>query len=417
MPIDVLLPQWGMGMNDGMVVKWLKKEGDAVKKGDPLVEIESSKVNAAVESPADGTLGRILAHEGVVILVGVKVALLLAPGESASVLPPPVQKATAGTAHVAAGASQATAAGSGPSMSQGAAAPGASAGGAKQVTPIARRIAKEMGVDVERVSGTGPGGRVTEDDVRKAASGAPAAASASARPVPPSNIPLKETIPMTGMRATIARRMTESAQAPMVTLNSHADVTATMELMAKLVADWRQHRLRPQYQDLVLAAVARALKDHPRANAHLAGNEIRVFSQINLGVAVAVPDGLIVPVIKDAGPKTLLQIAQTVRELAQKSKSNQLTMDDMTGATFTVTNLGAYDVETFNPLLNPPEIGILGVGRVEERAAVANGQVQVRSIGHLSLTFDHRAWDGAPAGAFLKSIAGYLKDPVWMAAG
>lgn len=411
MPIDVLLPQWGMGMNDGMVVKWLKKEGDAVKKGDPLVEIESSKVNAAVESPSDGTLGRILVHEGVVVLVGVKIALLLAAGESASVLPPPVQKATAGASHAAA-------AGSGPSPSQGAGAPVASAGSAKQVTPIARRIAKEMGVDVERVAGTGPGGRVTEDDVRKAASGAPAAAaSAPARPVPPSNIPLKETIPMTGMRATIARRMTESAQAPMVTLNSHADVTATTELMAKLVADWRQHRLRPQYQDLVLAAVARALKDHPRANAHLAGNEIRVFSQINLGVAVAVPDGLIVPVIKNAGSKTLLQIAQTVRELAQKSKSNQLTMDDMTGATFTVTNLGAYDVESFNPLLNPPEIGILGVGRVEERVAVVGGQVQVRSIGHLSLTFDHRAWDGAPAGAFLKGIAGYLKDPAWMAAG
>ena len=413
MPIDVLLPQWGMGMNDGMVVKWLKKEGDAVKKGDPLVEIESSKVNAAVESPSDGTLGRILVHEGVVVLVGVKIALLLAAGESASVLPPPVQKAMAGAGHAAAGASQAASA-----APQSAGVPGAPSGSAKQVTPIARRIAKELGVDVERISGTGPGGRVTEDDVRKAASGSPAAAaSAPARPVPPSNIPLKETIPMTGMRATIARRMTESAQAPMVTLNSHADVTATTELMAKLVADWRQHRLRPQYQDLVLAAVARALKDHPRANAHLAGNEIRVFSQINLGVAVAVPDGLIVPVIKDAGSKTLLQIAQTVRELAQKSKSNQLTMDDMTGATFTVTNLGAYDVESFNPLLNPPEIGILGVGRVEERAAVTNGQVGVRSIGHLSLTFDHRAWDGAPAGAFLKGIAGYLKDPAWMAAG
>ncbi len=412
MPIDVLLPQWGMGMNDGMVVKWLKKEGDAVKKGDPLVEIESSKVNAAVESPADGTLGRILVSEGVVILIGVKIALLLAPGESASALPPPVLKATAG-------AGQAAAADSGPSTSQGAAAPGAPAGGvAKQATPIARKVAKELGVNIESVAGTGPGGRVTEDDVRKAVSGAPAVvASAPVRAAPPSNIPLKETIPMTGMRATIARRMTESAQAPTVTLNSHADVTAATELMAKLVADWRQHRLRPQYQDLVLAAVARALKDHPRANAHLAGNEIRVFSQINLGVAFALPDGLIVPVIRDAGTKTLLQIAQAVRDLAQKSKSNQLTLDEMTGATFTVTNLGAYDVESFNPLLNPPEVGILGVGRVEERATVVGGQVLARSVGHLSLTFDHRAWDGAPAGAFLKGIAGYLKDPAWMAAG
>jgi pyruvate dehydrogenase E2 component (dihydrolipoamide acetyltransferase) len=410
MPIDILLPQWGMGMNDGMVIKWLKKEGDRVNKGDALVEIESSKVNAAVESPAEGTLGRILVHEGVVVLVGARLGVLLSPGESPDVLPPPDPR-SAPPSHVAA-ASPA------PSIAVPAAGgtlPPAPSSGPRQVTPIARRVASELGVDLNSVVGTGPGGRVTEDDVRRAAS-QPVAESATVSSPPPSVIPVGEVIPVTGMRAAIARRMTASAQAPMVTLNTHADVTATTALIAKLVSDWRQHRLRPQYQDLVLAAVARALKDHPRANAHLLGNEIRVFSQINLGVAIAIQDGLIVPVIKDAGGKALLQVAQAVRDLAQRAKSNRLTVDDMTGSTFTVTNLGAYDVESFNPLLNPPEIGILGVGRVEERAAVADGQVSVRSIGHLSLTFDHRAWDGAPAGAFLKTIAGYLKDPSWMAA-
>jgi pyruvate dehydrogenase E2 component (dihydrolipoamide acetyltransferase) len=228
-------------------------------------------------------------------------------------------------------------------------------------------------------------------------------------------MPVKAVIPLTGMRGAIARRMTESAQAPMVTLNTHADVTATTQLMGKLISDWRQHRLRPQYQDLVLASVVRALKDHPRANAHLVGNEVRVYEKINLGVAMAIQEGLIVPVIREAGGKTVLEIAQAVRDLAQRAKSNTLGVADMTGATFTVTNLGAYDVESFNPLLDPPQVGILGVGRVEERPSVHEGQVAIRSIGHLSLTFDHRAWDGAPAADFLKAIAKHLKDPAWMA--
>jgi pyruvate dehydrogenase E2 component (dihydrolipoamide acetyltransferase) len=228
---------------------------------------------------------------------------------------------------------------------------------------------------------------------------------------------VKEVIPLTGVRRTIARRMSESAQAPMVTLNTHADVTASTELIGKLVSEWRQRRLRPQYQDLVLAAVTRAIRDHPRVNAHLVGNEVRVFERVNLGVAMAIPDGLIVPVIKDAGSKTLLQIAQSVRDLAQRSKANSLSMDELTGGTFTVTNLGAYDVESFNPLLDPPQVCILGVGRVEDRPAVHEGQIAIRSVGHLSLTFDHRAIDGAPAGDFLKAVVKNLKDPAWMVAG
>jgi pyruvate dehydrogenase E2 component (dihydrolipoamide acetyltransferase) len=401
-------------MNDGMVVKWLKKEGDAVKKGDHLVEIESSKVNGDVEAPADGILGRILIFEGTVVPVSARLAVLLSPGDDPSSLPPaPARVASAASA----GGSANAGAPRTPAPAASGAAPASGApSGPKQVTPIARKIAKDMGVDVERVAGTGPGGRVTEEDVRKAASqGVPASAVSAASPAAPSAIPVKEIIRVAGMRATIARRMTESAQAPQVTLNTHADVTAATELMEKLVSDWRQHRLRPQYQDLVLAAVTRALKDHPRANAHLAGNEVRVFDKINLGVAMAVPDGLLVPVIHDAGTKTLLQLAQAVRDLAQRSKANSLGIADLTGGTFTITNLGAYDVESFNPLLDPPQVGILGVGRVEQRPSVVDGEIKVRSIGHLSLTFDHRAWDGAPAGDFLKSVARYLKEPLWMA--
>ena len=301
MPLEIVLPQWGMGMNDGMVVKWLKKEGDAIKKGDALVEIESSKVNAEVEAPEDGALGRIVAHEGIVALVGAVLAVMLRPGEDPATLPP----ATAPRPKAGSAPAQAT-----PAAPAAAAAPATV--GPRQVTPIARKVAQELGVDVSSVTGTGPNGRITEDDVRKAASSPTPSAPQPAKPAP-SSVPVREVIALTGMRGTIARRMTESSQAPTVTLNTHADVTATTQLMAKLVSDWRQHRLRPQYQDLVLMATVRALKEHPRANAHLVGNEVRVLSEINLGVAVAIADGLLVPVIKNAAPMTLLQVAQTVR--------------------------------------------------------------------------------------------------------
>lgn len=399
MPVPITLPQWGMGMNDGTVVKWLKNVGDPVKKGDQLVEIESSKVNAEVEATADGTLGRVVVEEGRTVNVGTVLGLLLAEGETEADLP-------------AEEAVPAPAKDSGSAQANGSAAsagPGVRPSGKRVVvTPRARRLAQQLGVDVEGVTGTGPSGRVTEDDVRAAAEGGGSPAAAH------SSVPVKETIKLTGMRGTIARRMTESARAPTVTLNTHADVTAAIEAQRELLKAWRSERIRPQYQDLVLAAVARALKEVPQANAHLVGDEIRILEQVNLGVAVALPEGLVVPVIQDAGSKSPVEIAKEVRELARAAKDGSLSVDQMSGGTFSVTNLGAYDIEAFDPLLNPPEIGILGLGRVEERPAVVDGEIVVRSIGHLSLTFDHRAWDGAPAAEFLQKVVSHLKSPEWM---
>ena len=199
-----------------------------------------------------------------------------------------------------------------------------------------------------------------------------------------------------------------------MTLSTHTDVTDTVTFQRELVGEWRQHRIRPQYQDIVIAATARALKENQVANAHLVGDEVRILDEINLGIAMAVPDGLLVPVIKNADQKSLLELAQEVRALARKTKANNLSIEDMTGSTFSITNLGSYDVDTFNPLLNPPEIGILGMGRVEERIVSVDGDQNILSIGHLNLTFDHRAWDGAPAARFLKSIAEFINDPGWM---
>ncbi len=391
-----------MGMNDGEIVKWLKNVGDSVSRGDQLVEIESSKVNAEVEATADGTLGRIDIEEGRVVDVGTVLGYVLEAGESASDLPDPATIVSASAATPAPVVSVAKTAPSGT----------APKGGKQIVTPRARRLAKELDVDLTGVTGTGPSGRVTEDDVKAAKSGGGAAAVA----LPESLVPVKETIKLSGLRGVIARRMTESAAVPTVTLSTHADITDAVAFQRELVGEWRQHKLRPQYQDLVIAAVARALKETPIANAHFVGDELRILDEVNVGVAMAVSDGLLVPVIKNADQKSLLEIAQEVRDLARKAKGNDLSIDEMTGGTFSITSLGSYDIGNFNPLLNLPETGILGVGRVEEVPVVVDGEVVVRTVGYLNMAFDHRAWDGAPAAEFVRLIAKYLSDPGWMKA-
>ncbi len=397
MPTEVTLPQWGMGMNEGLVVKWLKHEGDTVEQGDPLVEIETAKINSEVEAPASGTLTRISVGEGETVDIGTRLAMILAPGEDEAALSEqdvpsapikqtgPIEPGMAGDRTIA------------------------PAGPRRQATPVARRLAKELGVAIDSVEGTGPSGRITEADVRRSAS------SSSGNPnLSNQAVPVKKKIKLAGMRATIARRMTDSSQAPTVTLNTHVDVTDTVALQRRLVSEWRPKRIRPQYQDLVLAATVRALVDHPAVNARLVGNEVHILTPVNLGVAFAVSDGLLVPVVQDANKKSLVEIAQAIRDIGAKVKSNDLSVDELTTGTFTVTNLGTYEVEEFNPLLNPPQVGILGIGRVEERPVVVDGVIVIRSVGSLSLTFDHRALDGAPAADFLKTLAGFLKSPDWM---
>lgn len=398
MPFDVLLPQWGMGMNDGTVIKWLKQEGDAVEQGDPLVEIESSKVNGEVESPGAGKLARIVVPEGMTVDTGTRLAVVLAEGETAE-LPEPMSTAATATAPLPASPSASAA----PSPPAAPAAP--PSGERRQVTPIARRVAKELDVDVDTVTGTGPGGRVTEQDVRTAAAGTPDTVAGP---------PVREVVALRGLRGAIARRMAESAQIPTVTLTSEVDVTETDDLMVRLVREWRRDRIRPQFQDLVLKAVARSLSEQPRANAHFMGGEIRELAEVNLGFALAVPDGLLVPVVSNADRKSVLEIAQDVRGATTRVRGGHQTVEDLSGGTFTVTGLGSFGVDAFNPLINPPEVGILGFGRVAQKPAVVDGEVAIRSTVWLSLTFDHRAWDGAPAAEFLRAISKYLADPGWM---
>ena len=281
MPGNIILPQWGMGMNEGQVVRWLKAVGDPVVKGEPLVEIESTKVSAEVEATADGTLGRIMVEEGKTVPVGTVLGMLLMAGESDSDLPeeeaPRERRSRDGAA------------------SRRAARAGRS-GGRLVVTPRARRLARELDVDLDSITeGTGPSGRVTEDDVRAAAEGGVAVAV--------DGMEASRTIPLAGIRGTIAKRMSESASAALVTLNTTGDVTEAVAMQRQLTRAWRRDRVRPQYQDLAIAATVRALKEHPLANAHITESEVRIFDTINLGFALAVQDGLLVPVIRDAGSK------------------------------------------------------------------------------------------------------------------
>lgn len=394
MSIPIILPQWGMGMNEGQVMKWLKSVGDPIQKGDKLVEIESSKVNSEVEATSDGILGRIDVEEEKVVNVGTVLGYILVQGETDNDLP--AKKSDEVSAQE-------------PDISQSSERIKRQSGKNKIVTPRARRLAKKLNVNIDQVEGTGSGGRITEEDITNFSNKIPNNVS-----LPVSSLPVTKTVKLERLRSVIAKRMTESSQIPTVTLTRNVDVTNAVEFQKNLISSWRSKKLRPQYQDLILKATARALSEQREANAHLVGDEIRLLEDINIGVAMAVTDGLIVPVIKNADKKSLLEIALEVRELARQSRSNSIPLDRMSGSSFSVTTLESYNIDTFNPLLNPPEIGILGVGNINVLPLYVNDELLPRSVGSLNLTFDHRAWDGAPSANFLNLVSKYLSEPSWM---
>ena len=448
MATNVMLPQWGMNMEDGLLVKWLVKEGDAVEKGQALVEVETAKINSELEAPEAGLVAHIMVSEGTTVDVGTIVVVLGQPGED--VPRPSTEKPKRPSRPAAAGRPARPGA------------PSADRGARAQVTPVARRLASQNDIDLDRVQGTGPNGRITEEDVRGAIeakqTGGP---GPSVQVVPGARLLAKEqgvdlaqvqgsgpngritvadvertisegaqekgpafplgdvseVVPLKGLRKTIAGRMVQSVQTmAQVTLTTEADVTELVRLREKLLSEWRPHRIRPMDQDLILMATAAALKEHPRLNAALVNDEISILSDVNVGVAMAVPDGLMVPVINGTDEKDLLSIAREVRELADKARKGNLAVDDMMGASFTVTSLSGYGIDAFTPIIDPPQVAILGVGRIVEKPAAYEGEVALRSMMFLSLTFDHRALDGVPAGEFLRTLSGKLEDPAWMVA-
>ena len=449
---EIVLPQWGMEMQDGVIVRWLKEEGDPVLEGEPLVEVETAKLQTELESTASGTLAYIIAQEGEIVPISGLLAVITEPGEE-------VPRPSGATPPQAAPAIQVP---TGPARQSGVAAtttptPSIEVDGKEsgvQVVPAARRLAQQKGIDLSSVPGSGPRGRILIADVERAIEGQPQSAPAqstdgvkvqvvpAARRLaqqngidlaqvqgtgPGSRILIKDVekaiqapsqsepqvVEMAGIRRTIATRMLQSLQTTaQVTVTTEANVTEAMTLRQGLSRSMSDGSLSPLH--LVLKATARALKDHTRLNAIQSEDRVQLVDRVNIAIAVALAEGLITPVIQDADLKTLAELATEGRELAAKTREGRARPEEVTGGTFTVTNLGAYDIDAFTPIINPPQVGILGVGRVVEKPIIEDGQITKGAMMYLSLTFDHRVVDGAPAAEFLQTIKKHLEDPWWM---
>ncbi|MDR7401530.1 MAG: dihydrolipoamide acetyltransferase family protein [Armatimonadota bacterium] len=393
---EVIMPKMGDAMTEGRIVRWKKRPGEPVARGDPLAEIETDKVNVDIEAEEAGVLLQILVEEGQSAPVGAPIAIIGAAGEeipTAAARPSPPAAAPAPAPAPAA-----------PSP-----APPVPAGvRAERVkaSPLARKLAEEHGIDLTQVRGTGPGGRITREDVE-------AAIAAAARPAAPAPAADYEVLPLTRIRQTIARRMTESTQqAP------HFYIT--MEVVMDEALRLRQHLNQAlgatppvSVNDLVLKAVALALRAHPALNSALVEGAIRRYRRVNLAVAVALPEGLIAPVVHDCDRLSLTEIAARTTELGERARSGRLRPEDYEGGTFTVSNLGMFgDVDSFAAIINPPHAGILAVGRALPRPVVRDGQIVPATTMKVTLSADHRVTDGAEAARFLAEVKRLLENPL-----
>jgi pyruvate dehydrogenase E2 component (dihydrolipoamide acetyltransferase) len=387
--VEVTMPKFGLTMHEGTIQRFFKAAGEHVNAGEPLYEVETEKVLYEVEAPASGTLAATLFDEGATVECGVAIAVIAEAGEDAAALAARYGKSAS---HPVSQDSPATS----PPANRDAA---ASDGRRRAASPIARKLAAELGVDLDNVEGTGPGGRITREDVERLAKSrltAKPSASASDRLAAPS----AERLALRGVRKVIAERMYQSLQSSaQITITVEADVTPATEFRAR-----PSRNFDFSYTDMMIHAVARALMRHPRMNARLDGAEIAMAANANIGFAVALDEGLIVPVIQRAERKSLQEIAVESRALSEKARFGRLKLEDVSGGTFTITNLGMFGVDAFTPILVPGETGILGVGRIAEKPAVHRGEIARRSMIWLSLTFDHRVVDGAPAAEFLQTV-------------
>lgn len=388
MVIEVKMPKLGLTMTKGTIKKWLKTEGDRVGKGEPLFVIETEKISSTVESPATGYLLKILAQAGVTLPVGALVAYIGELGEPVPGIALPTEVVT-----------QAKPVEKPPEVVSTPAPPVR-----VRATPRARALAEKEGIDLTLIKGSGPSGLIIEEDVIKYLQETKARTKAGLR--------VREVIPLTTLRRTIAERMGES-------LRTMAQVTLTREEIVDNIIKARSELLqqieketsvRLTYTPILIKVVAEAIKKFPIINSVLEEDAIKVIDEVNIGFAVAVDHGLLVPVVKEADKKKLKDIAVICNELARKARDGQLSLDDVTGATFTVTNLGMYGVDAFTPIINPPQIAILGVGRFIPKPVVINDKVAIANTCVFSLTFDHRVVDGHTAAQFLNEFISLIID-------
>ncbi len=417
MATEVFMPQLGLTMTEGTVVRWLRKVGDTVKKGDPIFEVETDKVVQEVASLDEGVLLEVLVEEGKPVPVGSVIAYLGVPGET--VAGDGEKAGRAGS--LAAGASTEPAAVPSP------AAPAEP--GFVKASPVAKNLAKKLGVDLGKLQGTGPGGRIVEEDVRRAAeaAAAPAASGSSGpaervageMPTPPSLPPspkVGERVELRGIRKVVAERMAASfSTAPHFYLTVEVDAGALVALRKQIEgAIQRRCGVELTITDLLVRAAAMALREHPEANAAWVDGGIQMNPRVNVGVAVAVKDGLVVPVIQDADRLAMGDIARKRKELVEKARAGQLSLSDLEGGSFTLTNLGMFGVDQFQAILNPPQAAILATGRIKDRVAVHEGQVVVRPTMFATLSVDHRVVDGALGASFLGRIVELIEKPAEM---
>ena len=395
------MPKLGLTMEEGTILKWRKGEGEAVEKGEIILDIQTDKVEYEVESPDGGFLLKTLAGEGAVVPCGVDIAVIGREGEDAS-----------GFGGGAAQAETPEATGPGtpaaPVPAEAPATPGAAPpapAGRVFASPAARRVARELGVDFRVLKGSGPGGRIVQADVRAAAAaGGPAAATAST--------------PLSGMRKIIAERMLASwSQAPRITLQAEVDLTNLLAVREASRQAWENDLgVKVSINDLVIFYAARAARRCPAVNVRLNGDALERMRNVNVGVAVAVEDGLMVPVIRDADEKSIDAISREAKALAEAARAGALGLDALEGGTFTISNLGAYGVDHFSAIINHPESAILSVGAARERAVARDGEVVARTTAYLGVNADHRIVDGAPAAEFLATLKNMLEHPKVMPA-
>ena len=391
MATEITMPKLGLTMTTGKVGRWLVPEGSPVKQGEALLEIMTDKITNVIESPHDGVLLKIIAREGAELPVGAVLGAMGGVGEEYR-----------------------------EAVTTGLPAPAASSGTPKggeekiRISPLARKLAEERGLDWAGITGTGPSGRIVKEDVEAALAPAATKETALPRPAPAAKessvSPEFSETPYSGMRRVIGEHMAQSwAVSPKVDYNVSVDATAMLKLRQ---AGKQTANEKITLTDIVVKIVARALKLRPNMNVALIGEQIRQYPEPCIGVAVALESGLVVPVVRNADSKPLTAISREIRQLAQKARAGQLSLEEMRGGTFTVTNVGAFhSVDWFTPIINQPEAGILGIGRIVDTPVASEGQIVIRPMLGLSLSFDHRIIDGLPAAEFLKVVLDLMEDP------
>ena len=415
MAVEIVVPELGESIVEATVVRWLKNEGDPVKNGEPVVELETDKVDLEVPAAADGILARVMRQAGEDVTIGDVLGVIEAGAAAPS--PPPVLEEAAPAAQ---GEEVAPLPGEG-----------------ERVTPVAKRLAEERGVDLAQVTGSGPGGRVTKIDIERfleqpvapapakpapakpapakpaPAKPAPAAAPPAPQAMPGAPQPREERVKMSRRRRTIAQRLVEAQHtAAMLTTFNEIDMGRVMDMRKRRRDSFeKQHGVRLGFMSFFTKAVIGALKAYPRLNAEIDGDEMVLKYHYDIGIAVGAEEGLVVPVLRDADRMTFAEIEHKIREFASKVREGGLSLADLQGGTFTITNGGVFGSLLSTPILNPPQVGILGLHKIEERPVVVNGEIVVRPMMYVALSYDHRIVDGSEAVQFLVKVKELIEDP------